>query len=88
MDDRTLLEKAVPRIEVVGPVVTARGLRCAGEEFRCRHFHVYDWHYEYCSAQPDTAAALRPGAGTHLHGNAPNSGCPYRTPASLGDKHE
>ncbi len=73
------------RIEVIGPTMTRHGLRCSGADFKCQHFAVYDWHYEYCSAQPDTAHALRPGAGTHLHGNIPTSGCPFRAAASLSD---
>lgn len=70
--------------KTVGPVFTTQDgqlskpvLMCAWGAHRCRHLSIHDWHYPYCSAQPDTSPALRPGAGTHLHWAKPNNECPY-----------
>ncbi len=55
-------------------------LRCSFGSYRCVHLRIYDWQYTYCTAQPDTAPALRPGGGTQLHGWGPNESCPYIPP--------
>lgn len=69
---------------MVGPIwadlngdLDRKVLRCAFGSYKCVHHRVYDWQYPYCSAQPDTAPALRPGGGTQLHGWGPNESCPY-----------
>lgn len=67
-----------------GPLLTTQDdnldkpvLMCAWNQDRCMHFSVYDAHQYYCRAQPDTARALRPGAGTHLWFAKPNERCPH-----------
>ena len=72
-----------------GPIWTDQGgnlstpvLMCTWGKYRCRHFRVYDWHYPYCAAQPDTAPALRPGGGTHLFVDKPNDACPHNVGAN------
>lgn len=58
-------------------------LKCCADGKRCKHYSVHDWHYEYCSAGPDTAKALRPGAGTQIWGLWES--CPYVVAAGRGE---
>lgn len=67
-----------------GPVLTnkdgnlsRRVWMCAWGDHRCAHYSVHDWHYPYCSTRPDSAPALRPGAGMQLRSPKPDDGCPY-----------
>ena len=75
-------------VRPLGPVLTDQDgnlsrkiWMCAWRGHRCAHYSVHDWHYSYCAAQkPDSAPALRPGAGQQLRSGTPNDGCPYMRP--------
>ena len=58
---------------------------CTDGTRRCHCLGINDWHYPYCAGQHNPGndggrLATYPwfGAGTHIHRERPNDGCPYK----------